>query len=247
MDLVGWILTPFFLLSIALIVVMGILNHPTEIPPSAYSLQDSFIYGLTSGYNTMDLLGAFFFCSVVIQGLKKVSCSNGRACQQLLMKNALISSLVGALLLAGVYIGMSYVSSLHAKDLIGVRADMLLGTIALKVLGPYAGILTCFAVIMACLTTAIALASVFAEYLQTSVTKNALSYKRSLVFTLIITFLISTLEFNGIVQILAPCVQVLYPGLVILSLVNVAYKVWGFDRVKLPVVAAFALTMLFSL
>ena len=42
-------------------------------------------------------------------------------------------------------------------------------------------------------------------------------------------------------------VQVLYPALLILSLVNIAYKLWGFDKVKFPVTAAFGLSLLLSL
>lgn len=247
MDIVGWVLTPFFLLSIGFIVVMGIYSSPATVEPSAYSIPDAFIYGLISGYNTMDLLGAFFFCSVVIQALKNVSFTNGALNQKLLLKNGLIASLIGAFLLASVYVGMSYVSSLHSTQLADVRADVLLGTIALKVLGPYAGITTCLAVVMACLTTAIALAAVFAEFIQNDVTKNRVSYQMALVLTLVVTFLISTLEFSGIVKVLAPCVQVLYPALLILSLVNIAHKMWGFDNVKSPVAGAFGLSLLFSL
>lgn len=247
MDIVGWILTPFFLFSIGLIVFVGITNNPGNVQPSGYSGIDSFMYGLQSGYNTMDLLGSFFFCSVVISALKKVSLQNGKLSQPLLLKNGLIASLIGAALLAAVYIGMSYVASLHSSNLGEVSADVLLGTIALQVLGPYAGIITCLAVIMACLTTAIALAAVFSEFLQNDVMQNRLSYKQALVLTLGVTFMVSTLEFSGIVKILAPCVQMLYPALLILSMVNIAYKVWGYDRVKFPVVGAFGLSLLFSI
>lgn len=224
MDLVGWILTPFFLLSIAAIVVMGIYNHPETLEPSRYSISESFIYGLNSGYNTMDLLASFFFCSVVMQALRRISTVEGKIDQKKLVSNALISSAIGASLLAAVYIGMSYVAALNSTSLASVKADVLLGTLALHVLGPSAGIVTCIAVIMACLTTAIALAAVFAEFLQHDVLKGRINYKQALIVTLLVTFFVSTLEFSGIVRLLAPVMQVLYPALLALCLINIGYK-----------------------
>ncbi|MBS0635774.1 MAG: branched-chain amino acid transport system II carrier protein [Verrucomicrobia bacterium] len=245
-DFVGWILSPFFLGAIGFIVVMGLINHPEELAVSSYQAVDSFVYGLKSGYHTMDLLASFFFCSVVIGALRKISHVDGVLDKKLVIKNALIAAGFGAFLLAIVYVGMSSVAALHSTKLVGVKSDMLLGTVALEVLGPSAGIVTCLAVIMACLTTAIALAAVFSEFFQQEVMKNKISYRTSLILTLIVTFFVSTLEFEGIFKVLTPIVSVLYPALLILSLVNIAYKTWGFDKVKFPVASAFGMALLFS-
>src|SRR5262249_15987867 len=134
-----------------------------------------------------------------------------------------------------------------SSELAHVPQDIILGTIALHVLGPYAGIITCIAVILACLTTAIALAAVFAEYLQTDVLQNRASYVASLIIALVISFFVSTLEFGGIFAFLAPIVQVLYPALLMLTLMNIAYKLWGIDRVKFPVASAFGMSLFFSM
>ncbi len=229
-DYVGWILSPFFLLAIGVIVVMGLVKHPETQEVSTFQASDSFVYGLQYGYHTMDLLASFFFCSVVIGSLRKISVVNGQVDKRRVIKNAFLASCIGAFLLGSVYVGMSMVASLHSSTLAGVKADMLLGTIALEVLGPSAGIITCLAVVMACLTTAIALAAVFSEFLQQEVLQSRISYKTALIFTVLVTFVVSTLGFGGIVDVLAPVVEVLYPGLLILCLVNVGYKVWGFDK-----------------
>jgi branched-chain amino acid:cation transporter, LIVCS family len=236
MDIVGWILTPFFLFAIGGIVLMGIYNHPGDLVPSALSISDSLVFGLNSGYNTMDLLGSFFFCSVVMQALRTISYTDGELDRKKLIKNGLISCVIGATLLAIVYIGMSYVASLHSTSLANVKADVLLGTLALHVLGPYAGIVTCLAVVLACLTTAIALAAVFSEFLQQDILQGRVSYHKSLVGTLIVAFFVSTLEFSGIVKFLFPIVQLLYPALLILCIVNIGYGLWGRQaKAKVPV------------
>lgn len=225
-DFVGVFLAPFFLLSLALIVVLGILDHPLTTEPTAFQPFAAFTHGLVEGYYMMDLLGSFFFSTVVIAALRKVSTTDGVVDSRLMIKNSLISSVIGAFLMAVVYIGMSYVAALHSSSLVGCRKEVLLGTIALQVLGSYAGIATCLAVVFACLTTAIALTAVFAEFFQQAIMKDRISYRTSLIVTLAVAFFMSTLEFSGIMAFLMPVVKVLYPALLLLSLWNIASKLW---------------------
>lgn len=244
MDIIGWVLTPFFLLSIGFIIVMGIVNSPFSFEPSTLSAFDATVYGLKEGYNTMDLLGSFFFGAVVIQALKNISTVDGKVEQKLLVKNGLLSCLVGAVLMTVVYVGMSSVAAYNSVGLAGIKPELLIGTIALDVLGPYAGITTCIAVIIATLTTAIALASVTSEFFSSQCCNGRISYKTALIATLVTTFFVSTLEFSGIVRMLSPIVQTIYPVLLILSIVNIAYKLWGFDAVKTPVAGAITLALI---
>lgn len=234
-EILGGVLTPLLLAALAVIIIKGAIDHP-EVPVAEISAPTAFILGLQSGYQMMDLIGGFFFCSVVIGALKTIS--DGKS----LIRNSIIASIIGASLLSAVYIGMSLVASYHANTLEHAPADVILGTIALHILGPQAGIVTCVTVILACLTTAIALSSVFAEFIHTDILKDSISYGWSLLFTLIITFLISLLEFGGIVSYLAPIVELIYPALLVLSAVNIAHKLWGFSYIKAPVAVTFVLS-----
>lgn len=245
-DILGIILTPFLLVSLAFIVVMGILNRPQAVTEAEHTHLSAFVLGLVSGYQTMDLLGAFFFCAVVIDSLKSVSAGEGSP-KKALLHNAFLASVVGAFLLAVVYVGMSIVAALHSVTLADISADILLGTISLNVLGPYAGIITCFAVILACITTALALVVVFAEFIHYDILQGKISYQWSLITTLAITAFFSTLKFHGLLAILAPIVEVIYPSLLVLSIVNIAYKLWGFPYVKIPVGITFAGSLIYTL
>lgn len=241
-DILGYILTPLLLVSLVVIIVKGALIHPeTQVGPLESNL-DSFFHGFLYGYHTMDLLGAFFFCAVVIDALKALGKSH-----RSIHHNTYLASCVGAGLLAAVYVGMCFVAALHSLDLMDVQPDQLLGMLALKVLGPYAGIVTCTAVSLACLTTAIALSAVFAEFVHNDIVQDRLNYEWSLAATLVVTFIISTLEFNGILLFLAPIVQVIYPALVMLCIVNIAHKLWGFRYVKTPVALTFLISLIVSL
>ncbi len=242
-DLLGYVLTPFLLAALGLIIVLGLVT-PATAPVSQLPSFEAFMHGLSEGYQTMDLLGAFFFSSVVLVCLKKGVDSSEHQNYQLLIKQTLKASCIGAFLLGIIYVGFSFVSSIHGEPLINTPTDQLIGNISHLLLGPYAGIVACLAVALACLTTAIALASVFAEFIHHEVSNKHVAYTPALIGSLIVTFFISTLNFSGIVKILAPILQVCYPALIVLSVANIAYKLWGFKYVKTPVAVTFAASVL---
>lgn len=243
-DVLGYILTPILLGSLGVIIVKGLINPP----PIGISLEPSlsiFLRGLKEGYQTMDLLGAFFFSSVIVLCLKKNVDTSEPSNIKKIIHLTLKASFVGASLLALIYIGFSFVSAYHSENLTDIPKDILLGSIALKILGPYAGIFACLAVVLACLTTAIALTAVSAEFIHKDITKDKLNYQASLFITLAISYWVSTLNFTGIVKMLAPILEILYPALIVLTIVNILYKLYRFEPVKLPVFATFILTLIF--
>ncbi len=226
-EILGVWLTPLLLISLAAIVIRGIFFADEMHTEPAYDSLKAFTIGLTSGYHTMDLIGAFFFCHFVVNSLKKISLHNGHIDRSLLAKNTLYASSIGAVLLALVYGGLAYVAAHHNEVLDGVSSDKALGVLAYHFLGSWGGVVTCVAVVLACLTTAIALAAVFAEFLHRDVFFSKISYKASLSLTLAISFFVSILEFQGIFRLLAPIVQVMYPSLIVLSIANILAKSYG--------------------
>lgn len=234
-DIIGKWLSPVLLVAIFSIVYQGLTQEPEVLSHMVVPPREAFILGLESGYQTMDLLGALFFCSFVINSLKKISIVDGHLDKQVLMKNTAIASLIGVFSLGVVYFGMSVVASRFSEVLEGIPAELILGVIAHKLLGASAGLMTSLVVILACLTTAIALAAVFSEFLHAQVSRGRISYRVCLITTCTISYFVANLEFSGIFLFLAPIVAFLYPALLVLTLCNIAYKVWGFNSVKIPV------------
>lgn len=233
-ELLGNILTPFLLISLFIIVVAG-LSAPSDWQASLSTPLQSFKHGLIEGYNTMDLLASFFFSSIIFHGLKsQCQASNPASSNRLLFYTTLKASCIGALLLSLVYIGFSFVAAYHMTTL-DVEQDELLGALTLKILGPHAGIVAALTIALACLTTAIALAVVFAEFLQKVLCQDRINYVSALTLTLIVSYFISTLEFKGIVALLAPLLQVIYPLLIILTLVNIIYSLFSEKGIELEV------------
>lgn len=222
-DTLGYVLTPLLLGSLGIIIIVGLINAP-EAPITGHETISIFLKGLMDGYQTMDLLGAFFFSSVVLASLKKTININEKNYTHQLMRTTLLAAVIGAGLLALVYIGFSYLAAFHSEALSNVRSDELISIIAVHVLGSNAAIVACAAVSLACLTTAIALSAVFAEFVQKDILFNKVSYGAALIGTLTAAFFVSTLNFTGIAAFLTPILQVCYPGLIILCIVNIYYK-----------------------
>lgn len=211
-DILGALLTPFLLLNLLVIVLAGFFLHPSPSSPlSSLTHKQVFLFGLEQGYNTMDLLGSFFFSSLVCSSLKQNTSS-----QAIFFNHALWASVLGAVLLAFVYIGFGAIGSLHGLS--SVASEELLGWIAFNTLGSYAGLVASSTVALACLTTAIALASAFTDFVQVELLKEKIPYSTALFFTLGMSLGMSTLGFSGLGFWLGPILEWLYPVLICLTL-----------------------------
>jgi len=241
-EILGYVLTPLLIGSLAIIIIMGLFLSPSA-PHNSDSGLVVFLEGLRQGYQTMDLLGAFFFSSVILGYLRQDSRIKRESDYRKLTWRAFKATMIGASLLASTYIGFSYVTAFNSDALALVAKDEIPGKLAQLILGPYAGLVVCMAVSLACLTTAMALAAVSGEFLHKDIAQNKISYSASLLVTLGISFFVSTLHFTGIIKILGPILEVCYPALILLSFLNILYKLLGFRPVKMPVALLFLFTL----
>ena len=123
-----------------------------------------------------------------------------------------------------IYVGFSLVASWHASSLSMTNQGELLGALTLKILGPYAGLVASATIALACLTTAIALAAVFAEFLQKILFSNKVTYFQASLLTIVARFAVSLLRITGIVTLLAPFLQIAYPALIVFTIFNIVAR-----------------------
>ncbi|MFK7822535.1 MAG: branched-chain amino acid transport system II carrier protein [Oligoflexales bacterium] len=246
LDILGLVLTPILLLSLVTIIIKG-LFFPGGIPDqSSLSGSEAFFHGLIEGYNTMDLFAAFMFSSVVLSGIKKIRPNIEKQPKELLGVYLKASS-IGMGLLAAIYIGMCFVAAIHGSGLKLSSPDKALGELVLQILGSYAGLVVCAAVSLACLTTAISLTVVFSEFMAKHVSRDRISYRWMLVGTLIISFVVSTLRFEGIQGIVVPILKLSLPSLMVFTGLNLANRFYGFKPVKSIVLGTLLTTALYQL
>jgi LIVCS family branched-chain amino acid:cation transporter len=231
----GIVLTPFLLLSISAIAFFGFKQGALSEAPLQASGFEALKNGFFQGYQTMDLLAAFFFSTFVINHLKSATTDKSVA-----LKVFLKSALIGGGILSAVYFALVVLGWNYAPLLANTHPKEMLGKIAMAALGPLAAPCVCLAVVLACLTTAIVLTSLFADFLRKEVTQNKMNHNLSLLITLGIGFTVSTLDFAGIARFIGPILETAYPALIMLTIVNVAHKLWGFKHSHWPVTLTFA-------
>lgn len=243
LQLLGRVLGPLKFGLVGLIIVKGLFKTgaPLELGMSASS---SFMAGVQSGYGTMDLMAAIFFSSLIVAGLRQ-SAPAGETTKGLL-KVAVAAGVVGAMLLGVVYAGFVLIASLHGAAVMDVPKAELFSALACLILGREAGLFANITVAVTCMTTAIALTTIFAQYLQ-SLMQGRISYVQSLFVTLAITVGLSNLGFETILIMLDQAVTLIYPALIVLAIVNLAYKLWGFRFVQIPFFATVVATAVMTL
>lgn len=215
LKLIGYFLSPIKITLLVLIIIKGFMEAPEAVLTSIDTSKTShFSHGLIEGYHTMDLLAAFFFAPIIISSL------SGSFQDKQFRRFVLKASSIGALLLAAIYVGFGYLAYLYASQLEGIPNDKLLGTVAIHVLGPHAGFIVSLTVAIACLTTAIALIAAFANFIHREIFREKISHVSVLLFALALTFAITTLEFQGIVNFLSPILEICYPLLIALTFYN---------------------------
>lgn len=234
-SLLGSILTPLLLASLAAIAAFG-LSH-AEFPSAEPQGQiGSFLNGLYQGYQTMDLLAAFFFSAFLIQHLKKQSDDS--------LPIFLKSSLIGASLLSIIYTLLILLGFVYSDHLAPIPPQEMLGFIAELTLGDWAAPIVAATVILACFTTAIVLASLSADFLKKEICNHKINTPLALSAVLAIAFGTSTLEFSGIAKILGPILEVLYPALIVLTIVSILNRLWGWNSIRMPIAVAFVAKLL---
>lgn len=216
--LIGRYLTPFLLFGILLILVVGNYRAPV-VQSSALSSLKAFNVGLHQGYQMMDLLAAFFFSATIVDYLK--SHVGKKASSKTIATEAVKASLVGVFLLGLVYIGFVSLGAAYSPFLDGHHPENMLVLIAEKTLGPMALPIIVLTIIMACLTTLIVLASLFADFLQKDVCQEKISRPTSVIVTYAICFGTSLIGFEALVSVIGEVLEVLYPALIIFSVMMI--------------------------
>lgn len=217
LDLLGYILTPVLLACLALILGIGLYqtSSPELIEGTASGF---FLTGLHEGYNTMDLIASIFFSAVVVAKFKSAEGNH--------IQLAWKSSVIGASLLAAVYLGFITVAAGQASTLTGVPREELLLVLAQQFLGQAWAIIPILAIALSCITTCIALIYIYSEFLSDEVFKGKISMPQATAISIALTFGLSILGFAGIAKLVTPMLEFSYPFLIILMVVNVSWQYW---------------------
>ncbi len=242
-DILGYVLCPILLLALGGILVLGFL-HPHQTYATDLTQGQAFVSGLNVGYNTLDLIASFIFAPLVLTYFQKDShaMDDPISCR-LIFKKMMKSSLLAAFLLSVMYFGLTYVSSFYTPLLPQEHSpEERLAVISFHLMGPIGALFSCIAVALSCLTTAIPISVISSEYIHRDLLKGRGNLYIATLISLGISAGMANLGFMGIASILAPVLQILCPGLIILSILNILHKLYEMRMRKMPVFMAFALS-----
>ncbi|MBX3457571.1 MAG: branched-chain amino acid transport system II carrier protein [Candidatus Paracaedibacteraceae bacterium] len=229
-DVIGLLLTPFKLGGLMLLMIVGLYYAP-DIQKTTISTTESFLTGLHLGYQTMDLMAAFFFSATTVAYLRQNL--KPRHDGHVLFKISLQSLIIGALLLTLAYIGFVKLGAHYATQLIGVKPESLLVVIAEKTMGIYALPIVGYTMAVACLATAVILTILFVDFLFSEILRGKLNEKICIFITIGTTYAMSLLGFSAICSILGQILEIAYPALIGLAVGNILSKISRFDMAKI--------------
>ena len=241
-EIIGLYLCPVLLVALGAILVMGFINPPAAASVD-FSQKQSFFYGLNVGYNTLDLIASFIFAPLVlsyfVSDRKETETSDSK---RQIFKKMVKACLIAGGLLAGMYVGLTYLSSYYTPILGDHAPEERLAVVSRHLLGPIGALFSCVAVSMACLTTAIPIAIISGEYIHKDFMRSKGSVNVAILIALGLSMVIANLGFMGIANMLSPILQILCPGLIILSVLTILHKLYELRMRRSPVFAAFAIS-----
>ena len=160
---VGKVLTPCFLVFLAIMVFVTILHPTTSIgavePQGAYAAQP-FFTGFLEGYNTMDALASLAFGIVVVQVIQGLGVEKAESVAMTTVRSGILSCLLmGVIYLLVTLMGVWSRGALEAAP----NGGTALAQIAQHYLGKAGLLVLAATVTLACLKTAVGLITSCAE------------------------------------------------------------------------------------
>jgi LIVCS family branched-chain amino acid:cation transporter len=241
-DVLGNIISPLLLGALAIIIGKGCWFAGTTAHNSE-PISENFLRGFTIGYETLDLLGAIFFSSIILTILRKTTGKDAQQSQHSLALISLKAGILGVSLLGLVYIGMSILGMYYGQGA-DVNSGELFRIVSVNILGNNGTLVIATAVLMACLSTAIALSAVIAEYIQYEICKNTIGYIPALLITLAACLPLCIAGLDNVLLLTAgPICYIGYPVIIAITFCNIAYKLFNFQPVKIPVFLTFVVAL----
>lgn len=234
-NLLGTVISPILLVSLTIIIVKGLLIRGEMAEGISSDCSNLFLESIKIGYKTLDMVGAIFFSSIVITILRRNLKDHSEKALKGLAFMGLKAGVLGVSLLAIIYLGMSYLGVFHGRGLGHLNEGELFSALSFRILGSHGAIIIALAVLMACYSTIVALSAVVSEYVKKTIFNNKINYVQALLGVLSVAALVSNFGLGKILSISAPYIDIGYPALIMLVIVNIAYKFFGFRYVKLPV------------
>ncbi len=129
-KILGKWMSPILLTTLITLITIAIIKAPEPADQATRSV--AFMNGFTTGYQTMDLFAAFFFSALIFTQIQQ---SLPQANTRQIILFAVKSSILGASLLALIYLGLVFLGSHYSFLIQDVTPELMLPSIAKHAIG----------------------------------------------------------------------------------------------------------------
>ena len=217
-DAIGKYLTPILLFILLLVFIAAVIQ-----PHAGFQTTTSaglFSQSFKEGYQTMDALGAALMAGVVISDLTRRGYTEKKEQHQMMFGVGIVSFILLALVYSSLTYAGATVSTVYDST---VQRPALLISLIEQLLGSFGKVAMGIAVSFACLTTSVGLITTCGHYFST-LTNGKLEYKKTVVVSVVLSFLLSLLGVDALLQLAVPVLSAIYPMVIALIFLSI------FDR-----------------
>ena len=205
LNKIGKLLTPTLLITIVVLIIKGIVSPIANI--GVAMSQDAFSQGFLEGYNTVDAVAAVIFAGLVWKSLGQTIND-----KELLKKTSIKAAFIATLGLSAIYSGFIYLGATSNAPM-DIERTALLNLITKSLLGNYGVAILSIIVSLACLTTSIGLIVSVSSYFE-EVLNYKVKYNLLVLVIIFISYVISQLGVDKIINYALPILLVFYPLLI---------------------------------
>src|SRR5690606_5284322 len=125
-DIIGNILTPLLLVLLFALILIGIINPAGDFASTTLSTTESFKFGFTEGYQTVDMLASLVFAGIII------AAAQARGYTKMSDKSSVVisSGIISSVCLIFIYGGLVYLGATSGIEDKGISRSALLIHIA---------------------------------------------------------------------------------------------------------------------
>ena len=239
---VGKILTPIFLVLLAVLVIAALVNPTAAISTlEAQGTYESnaFFTGFLEGYNTMDALACLAFGIVVINVIRGLGVEKPEHVALCTVKAGVSSCLIMAVIyLAVTLVGVQCRVIAEEAGVACANGGEVLSLVAQYYFGDAGVWILAATVTMACLKTSVGLVTSCAETFEQLFPQGP-KYKAWAVIFSVVSFVIANLGLSAIIACSVPVLMFLYPLAITLILLGLFGKFFGHSRIVYSTVTGF--------
>lgn len=238
---VGKIMTPALLVLLVAVAVYVIKSPLSEIqePAKAYATNPALTTGLISGYQTLDLLAAIAFGSIVSSSLSAKNVTD----KGKIVKYTMAAGSVSVVLLAALYFSLFYLGATSHQVAQGAtNGGQIFASYVNQLFGSAGVWIMSGIVILANLTTLVGVTGACASYFSRLI--PSVSYIWWVVIFSILTTIVSQVGLTQLLVITIPALLLIYP--VAIMLVALQFVRSKLPSIKLSYYATLLVTVFFS-